>query len=176
MADDDVVEESGESKGGRKKTIMVVAALLAAEAVALSVAFMMFASEPQVARAGIDELSAEDLELERIVEMEVLDEKLPNAKRGVTYLYDTRLYVQVKQRNAERMTRELEQFSNEIKAEVSGIWRTSDPRVFAEPRLETLQRKLEAMFRERVGTNPETGLPIVEKVVVVLGPGFRIDN
>lgn len=176
MADEETVDVTEGSGGGKKKTIIVVAGLLAAEAVALTVAFMLFAGEPQVARAGIQEMSPAELALERIVEMEVLDEKLPNAKRGVTYLYDTRLYVQVKQRNAESMTRELEQFSNEIKAEVAGIWRTSDPRVFAEPRLETLQRKLEVMFRERLGTTPETGLPIVEKVVVVLGPGFRIDN
>ncbi len=176
MADEETIEEGGTDRRSRKRTIIVVAGLLVAEAVALTVAFMLFASEPEVAKAGIAEMSPEQLEAQRIVEIEVLDDRLPNAKRGVTYLYDTRIFAQVRQKNAERMNRELEQFSNEIKAEVAGMWRTSDPRVFAEPRLETLTRKLETMFRERLGTDPETGEPIVEKMVIVLGPGFRIDS
>jgi len=176
MADEETLEKTDEGRGTGKRTIVVVAGLLVAEAVALTVAFMLFASEPEVARAGISEMSAEEIEQERIVEVEVLDDRLPNAKRGVTYLYDTRIFAQVRQRNAERMNRELEQFSNEIKAEVAGMWRTSDPRVFAEPRLETLTRKLESMFRERLGSDPQTGEPIVEKMVIVLGPGFRIDS
>jgi hypothetical protein len=106
----------------------------------------------------------------------VVNDKMPNAKRGVTYLYDARIYVQVKQRNAARMERELEQFGNEIKAEIVGIFRTSDPRVFTEPRLETLQRRLEMMFHDRMGTVDGGEEPIVEKVVIVLGPGYRVAN
>ena len=171
MADEETLEKTDEGRGTGKRTIVVVAGLLVAEAVALTVAFMLFASEPEVARAGISEMSAEEIEQERIVEVEVLDDRLPNAKRGVTYLYDTRIFAQVRQRNAERMNRELEQFSNEIKAEVAGMWRGS-----AKTRLETLTRKLESMFRERLGSDPQTGEPIVEKMVIVLGPGFRIDS
>ena len=171
---DEQVEQAG---GGKKKTVLFVAVMLVVEAVVLIGAFMVIGSkEPDVARAGIEELSPEELERERIVEIEVIDEKLPNAKRGVTYLYDTRIFVQVRNKHAERMNMELAQFSNEIKAEIAGIWRTSNPEVFSEPKLENLTRKLEVLFQERLGTAPDTGEPIVEKVVIVLGPGFRIDN
>lgn len=173
MADEAV---EGEEGGGNKKTIIVVGGLLAAEAIVMTLAFMLFAGEPQVAAGtGIEKLSEAELEAERIVEIEVLDEKLPNAKRGVTFIYDTRIYVQVRNRYAETMQRELDQFRNEIKAEIAGLWRTSDPRVFGEPRLETINRKLSVMFQDRLGTDPETGDPIVKKVVVVLGAGFRVD-
>lgn len=169
-------DESKLEGKGRKKTVILIVGLLLGEAVALAVVFMMFATEPQVARAGIEDLTPAELELERIQEIEVVNDKMPNAKRGVTYLYDARIFVQVKQRNAARMNRELEQFGNEIKAEIVGIFRTSDPRVFTEPRLETLQRRLEMMFHERMGTSDGGEEPIVEKVVIVLGPGYRVAN
>ena len=101
MASDDEKAEGN----GRKKTVILIVGLLLGEAAALAVVFMMFASEPQVARAGIEDLTPAELELERIQEIEVVNDKLQNAKRGVTYLYDARIYVQVKQRNAARMTR-----------------------------------------------------------------------
>lgn len=174
MAEEENVEETG--GGGKKKAIIIVAALLVAEAAVLSVAFMLFAGGPKVAEAGIEAPSAAELEANRIIEIEVIDDKLPNSKRGVPYIYDTRIFAQVRNRNAEMLTLELDQFRNEIKAEIAGMWRNSDPRVFGEPRLETLTRKLEAMFRERMGTSPDTGEPIVEKIVIVLGPGFRVDS
>ena len=57
-----------------------------------------------------------------------------------------------------------------------GIFRTSDPRVFTEPRLETLQRRLEMMFHERMGMSDGGENPVVEKVIIVLGPGYRVAN
>ncbi|MFK7961691.1 MAG: hypothetical protein AB8G96_14335 [Phycisphaerales bacterium] len=174
---EETTEEVETGGGSKKKTFIVVGGLLAVEAVVLALAFTLFAGEPQVAAgSGIEQLSEAELEAERIVEIEVLDEKLPNAKRGVTYIYDTRIYVQVRNRYAEQMQRELDQFRNEIKADIAGLWRTSDPRVFSEPRLETINRKLSVMFQDRLGTAPETGEPVVEKVVIVLGAGFRVDS
>ncbi|MHC4811237.1 MAG: hypothetical protein ACYTEV_12865, partial [Planctomycetota bacterium] len=74
-------DEAKVEGGGRKKTVILIVGLLLGEAAALVVVFMMFATEPQVARAGIEDLAPAELELERIQEIEVVNDKMPNAKR-----------------------------------------------------------------------------------------------
>jgi len=82
----------------------------------------------------------------------------------------------VKSGHVEAVEAELEQFGNEIKAELSAIWRTSEPHHFQEPKLETLNRKVEAMLAERFGTDAETAEPVIAKCVIVMSTGFRIDT
>ena len=115
-------------------------------------------------------------EEERIVEILVLDAKLPNSKSGVTYLYDTEIYVQVKKRYSARVTQELEQFRNEIKSEITAIWRTADVRHFQEPRLEALTRRVQTLLSERFGVDRARNEPIISKCVIVMGMGFRVDG
>jgi len=107
--------------------------------------------------------------------MLILDARLPNAREGVEFVYPTEVYAQVKARHTDRVVVELEQFQNEIRAELTAIWKTSEPRHFREPRLETLTRKVESLLTERFGLDPESGEPIVVKAVVVMGTGFRVD-
>ena len=57
----------------------------------------------------------------------------------------------------------------------AAIWRTADPQHFKEPRLETLTRKVTALLRDRFGSDDEAGGSIVEKCVIVMGTGFRVD-
>ena len=176
MADDTVKSENGDgSKKGKGRTILIVALLLVVEAGVLLGAMMLVGGDPNAASAEVV-TDPELAELEKVVEIAVLDAKLPNAKSGVTYIYNTEIFVQVKQKYAERVTSELEQFSNEIKADISAIWRTSDPRHFQEPRLENLSRKVEALLSDRFGSDAESGEPILIKCVIVMGTGFRIDN
>ena len=168
-----------EAKAGKGslKTMLAVLVLLALEAAIIAGAMALVGGEPKVAGADDSALpaltAAED---EKIVEILVLDGKLPNAKTGITYLYDTEIYVQVKKRYADRVNSELEQFYNEIKAEISAIWRTSDPPHFKEPKLENLTRKVYALLNERFGADSESGEPILVKCVLVMGTGFRVDG
>ncbi len=113
---------------------------------------------------------------EKVTEVLVLQGRLPNAKLGVTYLYEVEIYVQVKERHAARVAEELEQFRNEIKADIIYIWRTSDPREFQEPKLESLTRKVCALLSERFGVDLNHSEPIISKCVIVMGTGFRIDS
>ena len=162
---------------GSLKTVLAVVVLLTFEAALIVGAMTMIGGEPKV--AGADDSALPDVtaaEGEKIVEILVLDGKLPNAKTGITYVYDTEIYVQVKKRYADRVNSELEQFYNEIKAEISAIWRTSEPPHFKEPKLENLTRKVYALLNERFGTDPESGEPILVKCVLVMGTGFRVDG
>jgi len=166
--------------GGQKgsfKMILAVIALLVFEAALIVGAMMMVGGEPKVAGADDSTLpEVETAEDEKIVEILVLDGKLPNAKTGITYLYDTEIYVQVRRKYADRVNSELEQFYNEIKADISAIWRTSEPQHFKEPKLENLTRKVYALLNDRFGTDADDGEPILVKCVLVMGTGFRVDG
>jgi hypothetical protein len=171
--------DQGGAKGSRGslKTALAVLILLGLEAGLIIGAMSIIGGKPDV--AGADDSALPDLdnaEDNKIVEILVLDGKLPNAKAGIAYIYDTEIYVQVKSRHAERVNSELEQFYNEIKAEISAIWRTAEPAHFKEPKLETLTRKVYAMLEERFGADPETGEPILVKCVIVMGTGIRVDG
>jgi hypothetical protein len=159
------------------KTALAVLVLLGLEAALIVGAMTLVGGKPDV--AGADDSSLADLdtaEENKIVEILVLDGKLPNAKAGITYVYDTEIYVQVKAKHADLVNNELEQFYNEIKADISAIWRTAEPPHFKEPKLETLTRKVYAMLQERFGADPETGEPILVKCVIVMGTGIRVDG
>lgn len=156
------------------RLIMLVGAILVAEAVVIvgAMSFMSGSTE-----AAPDEHATLTTPAgEKITEVLVLEGRLPNEKLGAKYLYEVEIYVQVKERYAGRVTEELEQFRNEIKSDIIYIWRTSDPREFQEPKLESLTRKVFKLLDQRFGVDPQHGEPIISKCVIVMGTGYRIDS
>lgn len=170
-------KKSGGSGGpGRhKSTMIMVAVILAVEVVAVVAIVRFIAGPASVDAAAIAEMS-QVVGDERIIETMVLHAKLPNARTGITYLYDAEIYVQTQEKHVLRVQRELEQFSNEIRASISAIWRTAEPHHFQEPNLETLTRNVRGLLSDRMGVDAESGEPIIRKCVIVMGTGFRIDN
>ena len=84
--------------------------------------------------------------------------------------------IQVRERDLEKVDEEIAQFQNEIKADISAIWRSAEPQYFQEPKLENLTRKVQTLLNERFGVAKEHNEPIVHKVVIVMSTGFRIDS
>ncbi|MHC5112906.1 MAG: hypothetical protein ACYTGP_00595 [Planctomycetota bacterium] len=175
MADETTTEKAPRKKGGLKTAIMV-AGMLIGEAALIIALMAWLGGEPDVAAAAGPLGDVPQAEDERVVEVLVLDAKLPNAKSGVAYLYSTEVYAQVKQKHADVVSGRVQQFYNEIKAEISAVWRTSDPHHFQEPKLENLTRKVNAMLNQRFGSDSETGEPVLVKTVIVMGTGFRVDR
>ena len=171
--------ESSDTPPKRKKSplrlVVIVGGLLAAEAVVIIGAIMVLGGPAKVEAVEVP-ATLDVPEDERIAEILVLDAKLPNNKSGVTYLYDVEIYVQVKKRYADRVAEELQQFRNEIKSEITAIWRTADQRHFQEARLESLTRRLQIMLGDRFGVDRTRDEPILSKCVIVMGMGFRIDS
>ncbi len=157
------------------RLILVVVGILMLEAVVIIGAMMVVGGPPDVEAAEVPAV-LDAPEEEQIVEILVLDAKLPNNKSGVTYLYDTEIYVQVKKRYATDVADELQQFRNEIKSEITAIWRTAEMRHFQEPRLESVTRRIKAMLSARFGVDLQRDEPIISKCVIVMGMGFRIDG
>lgn len=159
----------------RPKTVLLVVIILVVEAVGIMGA-MMFLGQPSNVSAVELEQNAAAAEDEKIVETLVLNARMPNNKSGVTYVYATEIYVQVRKAHLERVKAEIEQFQNEIKADITAIWRTAEPQYFQEPKLENLTRKVYALLDERFGMDKARNEPIVSKVVIVMSTGFRVDN
>ncbi len=167
-----------EGKKNRKsplKLMIILGGILAVEAVVIIGAMMILGGPPDVEAAEVPAVMTAPEE-ERIVEILVIDAKLPNNKSGMHYLYDTEIYVQVKKRYADQVSEELQQFRNEIKSEITAIWRTAELRHFQEPRLESLTRRIQIMLSDRFGVDHQRDQPIISKCVIVMGIGFRIDS
>ena len=172
---DETPEPEISKKKSPIKTVILVFAIVIVEAVAIIGFFKMTAPDP-VAAAPKDDAVLEVDELDKIVELRVIDARLPNNKGGVTYLYDTQVWLQCKQRYSEKVNDVLERHRNEITAEITAIWRTSDPRHFKEPKLENLTRKVSALINARFGIDPDLGQQIITKSLIVMQPGFRVDG
>jgi hypothetical protein len=157
------------------RLVIVLGGILVVEAVVIIGAMMILGGPPNVEAAEVPALMTAP-EDERIVEILVIDAKLPNNKSGMTYLYDTEIYVQVKKRYSDQVAEELQQFRNEIKSEITAIWRTSEMRHFQEPRMESLTRRIQTMLSDRFGVDRQRDEPIISKCVIVMGMGFRIDG
>lgn len=179
MAKEKAPEAEAEVASERKKLplrlVMLIGGVLVVEVAVIIGAMMLFGGPPKVEATEMT-VTLDAPEDEKIVEVLVLDGKLPNNKSGVTYIYGTEIYVQVKKRYSEQVAGELEQFRNEIKADITAIWRTSDPQHFQEPKLETLTRKVQALLADRFGVDQQWSEPIISKCVIVMGTGFRIDS
>lgn len=159
---------------GGKKTLIMVAALMAVEAIVIIGAIMMVGRPGSV--QAKDDLPAVNAEEEKIVEVQVLKDRLLNDRSGANYIHDVEIWAHVKKKHEARVTDELTRFKNEIKSQIMAIWRAAEPRHIAEPRLENLTRKIEVLLHERFGDEGENGERIIQKCVVVAGPGFRIDG
>lgn len=164
-------------RASKRKTALMIAGLLVVEAVVIAGAMWKFmgGGEPHEASAAALQPQAVPDD-EQIVETLVLDAKMPNNKSGVTYVYATEAYVQVKKRYVEKVQAEIAQFQNEIKADITAIWRTAEPQHFQEPKLESLTRKVYALLHERFGNDKQHNEPIISKVVIVMSTGFRVDS
>ncbi|MGI9013781.1 MAG: hypothetical protein ACR2GY_05960 [Phycisphaerales bacterium] len=171
MADENTT--STEKKSGLKKIIFIVALLGIEAAVLLGVVMVLKGPATVEASDILPDLKPEE---EKTVEVLVLADRLLNSRSGINFLYDTEVWVHVKKKHEERVADELNRFRNELKAELMAIWRTAEPRQLQEPKMENLTRKAQTLLDRRFGVDGDTGEPIIQKCLIVSGPGFRVDG
>lgn len=159
-------------KSGMKFAIITVA-LLAIEGAGL---FMFFSMGGPKHVEATEPAVVANPEEEKPVELLLLDDRLVNDRTGISYLYDTEIYVKVRKKDELWVKDEIERTKNEIRAQVSGIWRTAEPNHFQEPMFDTLTRRIETAMRERFDHRSVDGKPTVEKCVLVVGTGIRVNR
>ncbi|MDZ4829896.1 MAG: hypothetical protein SGJ09_06815 [Phycisphaerae bacterium] len=165
-------EDGAKKKGSKVGLITVV--LLVVEAAVFGAAFMVLGKPKSVEATA--PVVVKDPEEEKLVEVLVINDKLANDRSGLTFVYPTEIYVQVKKKEETWVGEEIERFRNEIRADVTAVWRTAEPHHFQEPKLESLTRRVEALLRERFDKHNPDGEAVVAKCVIVSGTGIRMNR
>lgn len=151
------VEEAGKKKLPMKTLIILVAALLI-EAVAI-VAVFMIAKGPEPIQADAS-LSEELASAEKQVEVLVIAEKFQNTRTGRSYLYDTEIYVIIRNKHMDKVDETIQGMQAQLSTEIATIFRRAEPSYMMEPDLATLSRQIGAVLVEKLGVDSE-GEPYV---------------
>jgi len=145
------------------KTVLILVGALVLEAAVIAGVFML-AGGPTRAKA---EGAVEDRQAEshRSVELLVIEDRFPNNRRGVTYLYDTRVFVVVRKMHEEDTTRFIESAKAQISNDIRLIISQAEPSQLLEPTLATLTRQIRAALDQRIPVDEE-GKSRIEEVLI----------
>ncbi len=146
-----------EADGKKKlpiKTILILAMALLIEGVAISAVFIM-AKGPETikADAGLAEELADE---EKQVEVLVIKEKFQNTRTGRSYLYDTEIYVMIRQKHVEVVDMNIQGMQAQLTTEIATIFRRAEPSYLMEPNLATLTRQVESVLVDKIGTDSDS--------------------
>lgn len=162
MADEKKNEAADAAEPEKKKlplkTVIVLAAALLIEGVAISAAFI-FAKGPEPLKANAT-LSEELAEEEKEVEVLVIEEKFQNTRTGRSYLYDTEIYVMIRQKYSTKIDETIQGMQAQLSTEIATIFRRSEPSYMMEPDLATLTRQVGAVLEDKLGDDDD-GEPFV---------------
>ena len=158
--------------GGRLKTLFLASSFLILEAAVIIGGFMYLGSPSEVT-AESDFMAAVGSRT-RIAEIRLIDEKLTNDRLGSVYVYPVEIYVHVPEADETWITDLIGQYQNEIRAEMTALWRSADPASLQDPHMEAMTRHIESMLRERFEGDADPEFPRIAKVVIVSGTGFRV--
>ncbi len=169
--------EGGEAAPAKKglplKTLIVVAALMIVEGVGLF--FVLGAlGGPKASSAATDAKHLAHDESEETEEIRVLekeDEKFQNLASGQVWVWNVSIYLQVKNKNTERVERVLESRKAEIKEGISQIIGRSQIAQLKEPERQSLNRQVSALLEKVVGLDSE-GKPLIERILIPTCSGY----
>jgi len=110
---------------------------------------------------------------ERPVEALVVEDKFPNARTGRTFVYDTEVYVVVRQKNAEKVKQQINAMKAQISEDVREIIGRADRAHLTEPTLATIKRQILTRLDKRFGRD-EQGESLIEQVVIKKFTEFQL--
>ncbi|MEZ6190842.1 MAG: hypothetical protein R3C45_06065, partial [Phycisphaerales bacterium] len=128
------------------------------EGVAIAAVFMIAKGpEPIQADAALsDELAS----AEKPVEVLVIQEKFQNTRTGRSYLYDTEIYVIIRNKHMDKVDETIQSMQAQLSTEIATIFRRAEPAYMMEPDLATLSRQVGAVLVQKLGVDSE-GEPYV---------------
>lgn len=161
---------SRKGRGLPIKTIAVVLALMVLEAAGVVLVLSM--TGPKPSEGATSHTVVSDLG-EQTQEILVVDDRFQNLQTGKVWLWDAAIYVQVKAKNADAVTRTLERRNAEIKEGISQIFSRAQHAQLKEPERQTLNRQLALLFGEIFRT-PDNH-PLIERVLIPNCRGYPAD-
>ena len=159
------------------KTLAVIGVVLVVEAIAISGAFMLNGG-PAAARADeTDAALAAQAAGEQPVELLVLSGRFLNSRTGRSYLYDTDVYIVVKQRDKAMVEARIEAMRAQITTDVASIYRRAEPSYFTEFELATITRQVRAALDERIGRPPGSAADAsyIQRLLIPKSTPLRVD-
>ncbi|MFG0243915.1 MAG: hypothetical protein ACF8R9_14095 [Phycisphaerales bacterium JB054] len=166
MADEakDNQEQEQPAKKSPLLTIIIVAVVMVVEGVAV-VGFVKFSGMGASSAEASGIAGEEAAEEEKTVELPLAEGRFQNLASGQAWTWNIESVLQVKKKNEEKVSAELERRRSEITEGVSLIIRRSAHAHLTEPGLETLHRQISAYIESVFGFDPE-GEPLVERVLL----------
>ncbi len=163
----------GEKKKGLPlKPIIAVAVVLLLEAVVIVGLFSLGGGPGEIqAEPGV----ADEVALgEKPAESLVVAGKFQNTRTGRSFMYDTEIYVVVKQKNLEQVEKRKEAMHASITKDITTIFRRAEPSFLREQELATLTRQVKAVLNERFGSDND-GEPVIQEVLIAKCMEFASD-
>lgn len=150
-----------------KKVLMIVVAIMALETLGVGAFLMLSGKAPSAAEATIVGDSPDSPDA--LVEVQMVSDRFQNMHTGRVWQWDTEVFIQVRRKDQERVTAELERRKAEITSGVGELIRKATHTQLREPELQTLNRKLESYFTEIFGVDADNQ----PRAVHVLIPKMR---
>jgi flagellar basal body-associated protein FliL len=166
------VEAEEKKKGLPLLPIIAVAGVLIAEAVVI-VGLFMLSGGPSAVKAEpgvVDEVALG----QRPAEALVIAGKFQNTKSGRSFMYDTEIYVVVKQKHLDFVLERVAAMQASIQRDVTTIFRRAEPSHLREQELATLTRQVKAALDEHFGRDEEDE-PIINEVLIAKCMEFASD-
>ena len=166
-------EAAAKKKGLPIKGILAIAGIMAVEAGVFVAVLGM--GGPQKGEAAEQHVDLKEDEGEQTQELLIVEDKFQNLQTGRVWVWDTAVYVQVKNKNAEAVKKTLERRSAEIKEGVSQVISRAQHAQLKEPERQTLNRQITAYLETVFEPVGEKGASPVERVLIPKCRGFPAD-
>lgn len=161
-AADKAAEQAPPKKKLPIKTIGIVAGIMIVEAVAV---FMLLGSgAPKASHGETPAAELHDDDSEKTSEIELVTDKFQNMTTGQAWVWQISIFLQVKNKNSERVEEVLEQRRAEIREGLLQIIGKARHTQLTEPEKQTLSRQI-ASFLERLDGMTVDGKSVIERVI-----------
>lgn len=160
-------EQSGEAQSPPKKLSIkmlgIMAALMIAEGAGVYVLVSMTAGSSSSATTLEGTAEAEKQQTKEVL---LIEDRFQNVSSGTVWLWDTSIYLQIRNKNADRVEKVMKQREAEIQEGVAKIFRRAEDRHLRDdPGLDTIVRQLTAYLNDVFGTDKDD-LPLIERIII----------
>lgn len=159
-------EQAAESpKSGKLgvKTMGMIAAIMLAEGAGV---YFLVSMTSGADNAAAQIAGEEEAEREKTQELLLVEDRFQNFDSGTVWLWDTAIYLQVRNKNVDKVQEIMKRREAEIKEGISLIFRRAEDRhLRSDPGLETITRQITTYVNDVFGTDKDE-LPLVERVII----------
>ena len=151
------------------KIIGIIAVLMIAEGAGVFV--LMGAKSPKAGHGETTAAELKDDESEKTTELELISDKFQNMTTGQAWVWQISIFLQVKNKNSERMSAVLERRRAEIREGLSQIIGKARHTQLTEPEKQTLTRQIGSFLEKLEGVTTD-GKSVIERVIFADCRGF----